>query len=67
MVTMCYNINGSKFLGEGGKIMTDIFACSMAKKSINVEGLKSDVDIFACSMAKKSSSDVVTLKSERVA
>lgn len=47
--------------------MTDIFACSMAKKSINVEGLKSDVDIFACSMAKKSSSDVVTLKSERVA
>ena len=47
--------------------MTDIFACSMAKKSSSVVRMENDADIFACSMAKKSNSVVLTSKSERVA
>ena len=39
-------------------MITDIFACSMAKKSSSVVRMESDTDIFACSMAKKSSSVV---------
>ena len=45
--------------------MTDIFACSMAKKG-GVIKMENNTDTFACSMAKKSSVDV-TSKSEEVA
>ena len=47
--------------------MTDIFACSMAKKSSSLLKKENDVDIFACSKDKKSSSVVMTSKSEGVA
>ncbi len=47
--------------------MTDIFVCSMAKKSSTITRMENNADIFACSMAKKSSSVVVTSKSEGVA
>ena len=47
--------------------MTDIFACSMAKKSSSVVRMENDADIFADSMIKKSNSVLVNSKSERVA
>ena len=46
--------------------MTDIFACSMAKKGGVIKKMENNTDTFACSMAKKSSVDV-TSKSEEVA
>ncbi len=45
--------------------MTDIFACSMAKKS-DVVKMENNADIFACNVKNKSKVDV-TSKSDQVA